>query len=81
MNGKCPICDDKYTESDKKVLYHVSYKPKEVTTYSCQGCNFAEDLIQHPEKESTLNPDNKYNMDERKELVRSWTLKNRPKIR
>jgi uncharacterized protein YlaI len=80
MNDKCPICADEYSESDKRVLYHVTYKPKEITTYACTGCNFAEDLIQHPEKEAILNPEGKYYMKKRKELVRSWTLKNRTMI-
>ncbi|MBA3284796.1 MAG: hypothetical protein H0U27_07025 [Nitrosopumilus sp.] len=81
MNEKCPICDDQYTDSDKKVLYHVEYSPKEITTYACRGCNFAEDLIQHPEKEHILNPNDKYHMWHRKELVRAWTLKNRSLIK
>lgn len=73
MNDICPICGDKYTKRDKKVTYHVTYKP-EVTTYACDGCNLAEHLIQHPEIKTT------YFMEKRKELVRQWTLKNRPLI-
>ncbi|MCC2631301.1 MAG: hypothetical protein K0S38_1110, partial [Candidatus Paceibacter sp.] len=70
---KCPICGDEYTELDRKIVYHVSYKP-EVTTFACDGCNYAEHLIQHPEIETS------YEMEKRKEVVRAWTLKNRPLI-
>lgn len=73
MNNTCPICDDKYRDEDKKVEYHVSYNP-EITTYTCEGCNYAEFLIRHPEIKS------EYFMEKRKELVRQWTLKNRPMI-
>lgn len=69
----CPICEDKYTKEDKKVEYHVSYKP-EITTYACSGCNYAEFLIRNPEIKSD------YFMDHRKKLVKEWTLKNRPLI-
>ena len=70
---KCPICDDKYIEDDKKIEYHVTYNP-EVTTYTCRGCNYAEYLIRHPE---IISP---YSMEKRKELVRQWTLKIRPLV-
>ncbi len=73
MEETCPICGDKYTKTDKEVKYHVTYKP-EVTTYACDGCNYAEHLIQHPEI-VPLHP-----IEKRKELVREWTLKNRPLI-
>lgn len=73
MEETCPICGDKYTKHDKKVNYHVTYKP-EVTTYACDGCNYAEHLIQHPE----IKP--LYPTEKRKALVREWTLKNRPLI-
>lgn len=73
MNETCPICEDRYRKEDKKVLYHVTYRP-EVTTYTCSGCNYAEYLIQHPEIETD------YIMEHRKDLVRKWTLKNRPLI-
>jgi hypothetical protein len=76
----CPICEDKYSDSDKEVLYHVQYSPKEITTYACRGCNLVEDIIQHPEKESLLNPNHKYYLENRKKLVREWTLKNKPLI-
>lgn len=70
----CPICEDKYSEADKKIEYHVSYKP-EVTTYAtCSGCNYAEYLIRHPE----IKPP--HPIEKRKALVRAWTLKNRPLI-
>lgn len=69
----CPICEDKYKDEDKKVKYHVSYKP-EITTYTCSGCNYAEFLIRNPQIKS------EYFMENRKELVRQWTLKNRPLI-
>ena len=69
----CPICNDAYTDDDRKIIYHVTYKP-EVTTFTCTGCNYAEYLIRHP-KIHTL-----YFMKKRKEVVRSWTLKNRPLI-
>ncbi len=72
-NPKCPICADKYTNEDKEVEYHVSYKP-EITTYTCRGCNYAEYLIRHPEIKTS------YGMEHRKDLVREWTLKNRPLI-
>ncbi len=73
MTKTCPICEDKYRKEDKEVEYHVTYKP-EVTTYTCSGCNYAEHLIQHPEIKTT------YFMEKRKELVRKWTLRNRPMI-
>jgi MinD superfamily P-loop ATPase len=69
----CTICGDKYTKSDLKIIYHVKYKP-EITTYACQGCNYAEYLIRHPEVKTT------YLMERRKKLVREWTIKNRPLI-
>lgn len=71
MKEKCPICNDEYTDEDRKIIYHVSYKP-EIVTYACDGCNYAEHLIQHPEIPTT------YFMDKRKDLVIQWTLKNRP---
>ncbi len=73
MNETCPICGDKYCEEDLKVEYHVTYKP-EVTTFACSGCNYAEFLIRNPEIKTD------YFMDNRKELVRQWTLKNRSLI-
>lgn len=72
MNDTCPICGDVYTNKDYKVNYHVEYKP-EVTTYTCRGCNYAEWLIRNPHVKETY-------MEKRKELVRKWTLKNRPLI-
>ena len=69
----CPICNDKYKEHDKKVNYHVTYRP-EVITFTCEGCNYAEYLIRHPE----ISTD--YIMEKRKNLVKQWTLKNRPLI-
>ena len=72
MNETCPICGDRYTEQDIKVTYHVTYKP-EVTTYTCRGCNYAEWLIRNPNIKEPY-------MEKRKELVRQWTLKNRPLI-
>lgn len=69
----CPICNDEYKEHDRKINYHVTYKP-EVTTNACDGCNYADHLIQHPEIKSD------YNMEYRKKLVREWILKNRPMI-
>ncbi|MES2315828.1 MAG: hypothetical protein V4486_03830 [Patescibacteria group bacterium] len=69
----CPICNDEYTEEDKKNTYHVTYKP-EIITDACRGCNWAEHLIQHPDLETPPY------MIKRKELVRKWTLKNRPMI-
>jgi C4-type Zn-finger protein len=71
---KCPVCDDHYLEGDKKILYHVTYKP-EVTTYTCRGCNYAEFLIRHPEIKTD------YKMKRRKEIVRRWTLKNRDMLK
>ncbi len=70
---KCPICDDKYTEEDRKIVYHVAYKP-EIITSACMGCNYAEYLIRHPEIQTT------YTMEKRKNMVKQWTLKNRPLI-
>jgi C4-type Zn-finger protein len=72
-NDTCPICEDKYKDDDKRVEYHVSYKP-EITTYTCRGCNYAEFLIRHPEVKTN------YFMEHRKNLVKDWTLKNRPLI-
>ncbi len=71
--GACPICGDEYTDNDKEVEYHVSYKP-EVTTFTCRGCNYAEFLIWHPEIKTT------YRMKNKMDIVRKWTLKNRPLI-
>lgn len=73
-NGNmCPICKDMYRKDDPKIIYHVTYKP-EVITDACNGCNYAEFLIRHPEIETT------YFMENRKHIVREWTLKNRPLI-
>lgn len=69
----CPICKNQYSKEDGKVIYHVSYKP-EVITFTCKGCNYAEYLIRHPEI------DTDYFMNHRKEIVKNWTLKNRPLI-
>lgn len=69
----CPICGNQYKEESQKDEYHVSYKP-EVTTDACLGCNYAEYLIRHPE----VKPP--YDMEKRKEIVKQWTLKNRPLI-
>jgi len=69
----CPICKNKYKERDKKLEYHVSYKP-EIKTNTCKGCNYAEFLIRHPYIKS------EYYMENRKRLVKLWTFKNRPLI-
>ena len=72
-NEICPICKDKYKTNDRKIKYHITYNP-EVITFACQGCNYAEFLIRHPEISTT------FFMDKRKETVRRWTLKNRALI-
>jgi hypothetical protein len=64
MNVICPICEDKYTDEDKEIEYHVTYRP-EVTTFTCNGCNYAEYLIRHPEVKTT------YAMEKRKALVKN----------
>ncbi len=74
MNEVCPICGDKYTEQDIKVVYHVEYRP-EITTDACTGCNLAEYLIRHQDQLYKY-PYMKHKM----EIVRDWTLKNRPLI-
>jgi hypothetical protein len=73
VKGICPICKNQYSEQDKKVTYHVMYVP-EITSDSCRGCNYAEYLIRHPEEVSA------YPMEHRKEIVKAWTIKNRPLI-
>lgn len=72
-NEVCPICNDQYSDLDRKIEYHFSYKPA-ITTFACDGCNYAEHLIRHPE----IKPD--YFMENRKELVKKWTEKNKPLI-
>lgn len=72
-NDLCPICKNVYKEDDKKIVYHVTYRP-EVITDSCRGCNYAEYLIRRPEITPT------YFMENRKSLVKEWTLRNRPLI-
>lgn len=73
MNNNCPICGDVYNDLDRKIEYHFSYKPQ-ITTYACDGCNYAEYLIRHPD---IPRPNN---ILHRIEVVRQWTLKNRSLI-
>jgi hypothetical protein len=79
MNNRCPICDDSYNKNDREITYHVTYKP-EITTNACYGCNYAEFLIRHPEKEKEIDPSKIYHMQNRIKKVKEWTLKNKPLI-
>lgn len=74
-NGVCPICNHPYTYNDPKVVYHVEYKPVQIITDACRGCNYAEHLIQHPEIKTD------YYMEKKKEKVREWTINKRPLIK
>ena len=74
MEKKCPICNRPYTEKDPEIIYHVTYKPENIITDTCNNCNYAEYLIRHPEIPT------KYNMIKRMHKVQKWTVKNRPLI-
>lgn len=40
----CPICRRAYSERNRKVKYHLQYKPIPKFIYACQSCNHAEYL-------------------------------------
>lgn len=43
----CPICRKSYSARNKKVQYHLQYRPVPKFIYACSSCNYAEYLSRH----------------------------------
>jgi len=47
----CPICKKPYSKGNRRVMYHLRYKPTPEFIYACKSCNHAEYLARHGAKE------------------------------